>query len=565
METFLAEVRNIKDPDRQGRVQIRIYGLHDDTQNITDTNLPWALPILPVTSASTAKTGTIPTGMEIGSRVVGTFLDSDTKKYPIIFGTYYRAYKPTDASDNTGGQEGNDQSSKGVDLPSSGNPKPPGGADNMGKAPNNPAVGGTPLDTSSEQYNAAKFVDNGTGEDGVNTARNNFAPKASDPTIAGAIAGLDLPSAIKSIDPLGAAQSLAQMFSLLSIITSIMNMTSKSGQSSGVKTTVTDALSGALAILATKYGYETVIDVFTNCLSNNGISQIDQQFRNIVTTALANLIHNASQYGTTNLPLSSTPTVIYHTTTDPVPLPIVGIPPDLYVQQYYAVGSDPWVGFIQWKGPDGNYVYTVRTATDYPFASAQDHIYSLAEQSLAAALDSHIKNKELTPSELNTILENNITETQNNGLEKTLGKNSALNPATILSILGAVGSIIHLMQSLHLPLSALNIGTVSMSLAKFSKNIAIIRLMKSTSLPAFGLPGIGGIPGLSGLAGLAGGVAGNLVGGAIGNLAGAAAGNLAGDVAAAVASGAVTVAAVNNLGGSLNKTAVLTNILLRSI
>ena len=104
---YLAEVRNIKDPWKSGRVQVRVYGMHDDEQNIKDENLPWAMPIQPITSAATARVGIIPVGMVVGSRVVITYLD-DNKQYPVIFGTYARAGSPKNKNDNTGGEDDTD-------------------------------------------------------------------------------------------------------------------------------------------------------------------------------------------------------------------------------------------------------------------------------------------------------------------------------------------------------------------------------------------------------------------------------------------------------------------------
>jgi len=122
-EFFFGEVRNIKDPWKSGRVQIRVYGTHDDDENVKDEHLPWAMPIQPITSAATAKVGVVPVGMLVGSRVFGVFIDEE-KQYPVVLGTYARAAKGKDSNDNTGGEEGNDPKSKGVDLPSSGNPTP---------------------------------------------------------------------------------------------------------------------------------------------------------------------------------------------------------------------------------------------------------------------------------------------------------------------------------------------------------------------------------------------------------------------------------------------------------
>src|ERR1700734_370303 len=37
-------VTNVKDPDMDGRVQVRVHGQHDDQTNIPDTDLPWSKP-----------------------------------------------------------------------------------------------------------------------------------------------------------------------------------------------------------------------------------------------------------------------------------------------------------------------------------------------------------------------------------------------------------------------------------------------------------------------------------------------------------------------------------------
>ena len=106
--------------------------------------------------------------------------------------------------------------------------------------------------------------------------------------------------------------------------------------------------------------------------------------------------------------------------------------------------------------------------------------------------------------------------------------------------------------------------------------MAIIKSMKAASLPAFGLPGIGALGALGGLSSIAGGafanvtgIAGNIVGNTVsdvlGDVLGQELGDIAGDVATAVTEGAITYAAVKNLGGSFNKTAVLTHILLKSL
>jgi hypothetical protein len=92
---YVAEVRNVKDdPTKSGRVQIRMYGRHDDEQNIKDEDLPWALPLQPITSAATNRVGIIPTGLRVGSRVIVSFLEDDeARQYPIILGSFARGAK----------------------------------------------------------------------------------------------------------------------------------------------------------------------------------------------------------------------------------------------------------------------------------------------------------------------------------------------------------------------------------------------------------------------------------------------------------------------------------------
>lgn len=104
---YLAEVRNIKDPWKSGRVQVRVYGVHDDEEKVKDEHLPWAMPLQPITSAATSKVGIVPVGMLVGSRVLVTFMD-EQKQQPIIFGTYSRAGSSKNKNDNTGGEDDTD-------------------------------------------------------------------------------------------------------------------------------------------------------------------------------------------------------------------------------------------------------------------------------------------------------------------------------------------------------------------------------------------------------------------------------------------------------------------------
>jgi hypothetical protein len=113
LDLKIAEVRNIEDdPTKSGRCRVRIYNEQNDEQKVKDDDLPWAIPLQPITSAATAKIGVVPSGLLVGSRVLITYLADDVnKQYPIILGSLGRGALPskdgirTDADDRTGTDE----------------------------------------------------------------------------------------------------------------------------------------------------------------------------------------------------------------------------------------------------------------------------------------------------------------------------------------------------------------------------------------------------------------------------------------------------------------------------
>ena len=107
---FTAIVTNISDPLNAGRVQVRCYEYHEvgADAELKDADLPWAFPIMPVTSASSGGVGESATGLEVGSWVFGFFRDAD-KQDPVILGTVPGVESmngqgiPTDASNKSVG------------------------------------------------------------------------------------------------------------------------------------------------------------------------------------------------------------------------------------------------------------------------------------------------------------------------------------------------------------------------------------------------------------------------------------------------------------------------------
>jgi len=81
-------VEDVMDPMKAGRVRVRIIGFHNPSKDELPVNdLPWALPIMPVTSASTTGIGHSATGLVPGSLVIGFFRDGELGQQPIVFGS----------------------------------------------------------------------------------------------------------------------------------------------------------------------------------------------------------------------------------------------------------------------------------------------------------------------------------------------------------------------------------------------------------------------------------------------------------------------------------------------
>jgi hypothetical protein len=97
---FVGVVEDRSDPKMLGRVKVRCYGIHPDgKENVSTEQLPWAMPIMPYTSASVSGVGTSPTGPVEGTWVFGFFMDGMEFQQPMVLGTLVGA--PTDPSDPT--------------------------------------------------------------------------------------------------------------------------------------------------------------------------------------------------------------------------------------------------------------------------------------------------------------------------------------------------------------------------------------------------------------------------------------------------------------------------------
>lgn len=85
---WMGVVEDRNDPDQMGRVRVRIHGYHsDDTSDVPKDKLPWAMVVLPTTSAAVSGFGQSPTALLQGSKVIGFFADGHDAQVPIVVGS----------------------------------------------------------------------------------------------------------------------------------------------------------------------------------------------------------------------------------------------------------------------------------------------------------------------------------------------------------------------------------------------------------------------------------------------------------------------------------------------
>jgi len=81
-------VESRKDPLFIGRCKVRILGWHThDKEDMPTESLPWAYPLMPITSASQSEVGYSPIGPVEGTWVMGFFRDGEAGQEPVMMGT----------------------------------------------------------------------------------------------------------------------------------------------------------------------------------------------------------------------------------------------------------------------------------------------------------------------------------------------------------------------------------------------------------------------------------------------------------------------------------------------
>lgn len=86
---WMGVVEDRNDPEKLGRVRVRVFGYHTaEKGDIPTEKLFWAPLVLPTNSASMSGLGVSPTGILPGSHVMGFFADGHDCQVPIILGSF---------------------------------------------------------------------------------------------------------------------------------------------------------------------------------------------------------------------------------------------------------------------------------------------------------------------------------------------------------------------------------------------------------------------------------------------------------------------------------------------
>ena len=86
---FHGIVEDVHDPLKMGRVRVRCFEYHNfDKQLLSTEDLPWSTLLQPVNSAASHGKGISPTGLLVGSWVIGFFRDGLNCQDPVILGSF---------------------------------------------------------------------------------------------------------------------------------------------------------------------------------------------------------------------------------------------------------------------------------------------------------------------------------------------------------------------------------------------------------------------------------------------------------------------------------------------
>lgn len=580
MERFIAEVRNLKDPWESGRVQIRVYGKHDDEENIKDEHLPWAMVLLPITSASTNRIGISPTGLLVGSRVMGYYLD-EAHQYPVIIGSFPRAGKQKDDQDNTKGFDDIDEKHSDVPLAAIGSPQR-----------QKTTAFKNPLSQSSDQKKRPAQANNGyekdpkynkvkeaeqKGDDALKNSREQSIKTADKGTVASVGKDQNQQSILEKIlkvdgsNDAGALPMAPQMFQQIIQISNMTGMGGINGMASG-------AMGGALGGIAGNIGIGNVLGSLSGMLGvdlsmlsgmtgmlggmmggsggggngsgpggapggasgayyanqvpttpndvavtaaellnqlggyktpTNEIAGMSVEDKEALYRALIDLMNNVGADLNVNTsitvsessldkmvfvqapPQTNLEIIVSQTDTETVSqitLPgsyvaSVDLIPDAYIPVYYFTDVDPYPGYMEWEGPEGQRVFCPRPE-DRPYvATPTEDCINASIITIINELLALIKSGKLTLAKQSELLQTARDTAQNQGNQNTHGKNNS-GASAIQALLGMLGQLMGMMQNQQLMESVLDQGKVQKTMEDYQKKNADLRKKKALAKQA---------------------------------------------------------------------------------
>lgn len=290
------------------------------------------------------------------------------------------------------------------------------------------------------KYADAPFVDTNDGKT-LEDVKKKFAPNADKPTSASADKqNKKLPEIMQKIDPEKKAQIIPEMYKQMQQLRNVLNAGSASGSggagqngqndqgnagegNAAVNPFLEDALTAAFVNLSKKFTFEYVIMIILMVLDDGGINKISSIYKETVTNAVINFIKLAIYYGPKNIPVSryslvpeAIPAKTPKTVIDYNDVPI------MYVRQWYVLENNPYPAFIEWESPDGNTTVYTENTSEYYFDSASEEIFYNTEVDLTNDLIPYFKDKNLTASILNNILDKYALIIEQYNLDSSLGK-----------------------------------------------------------------------------------------------------------------------------------------------
>ena len=463
---FTAEVVNIKDPDKAGRVQIRVHGYHDDKSKIPRANLPWAQPVTPITSAAHNKIGVIPHGVVVGSTVMGFWTDGNSKQQPVYIGTINRS------------GEKKSQGSGADKLPEDTNSTPAQGRVKSNK--NNTQAGKNPV-TENKERDADKETprSDSDAKDLVKETVSKFS-EAAIGTIASVAAGADVLSLIKQVDPQG--KGLAHP-KAPDAFKAIINASGMSGMG-GISGILQGGLTGALSSMASKLGAGNVLGQMLGVLQSPAgqlaMNALADETKMAIYTSLGDVanIHkegNLSQY-------------VIDPNEKRLETPNSNVPadkikkeeeiPEGWEEVLLLDSEDIYYPYVKWENPENpeQYLFSLRPVGDSasdPTAIIKRQVQIDLENKMYKLLQSP---QVVDPVVMIGILSGGLDLAKNLGIAKLLGKGLGMGSmiGAAASLIPQVGGLVQGLTNIQLPDSVLDAGSITDALKDFTKDVGIM-------------------------------------------------------------------------------------------